>query len=85
MFTTALCLGCAPCPAAARGMLRLEPATAAEYARWVLALNAAFLASGVGAAAAAGSSGSDSSGRGSGDCRLLPVGSHRWSAAILFG
>ncbi|PRW45539.1 hypothetical protein C2E21_6017 [Chlorella sorokiniana] len=68
----------------ARGMLlRLEPSTAAEYARWVLALNVAFLASGAGAAADPGSSSSDSSG--GGDCRLLPVSSHRWSPAILFG
>lgn len=72
---------------AARGMLRLEPSTAAEYARWVLALNAAFLASGAGAGVEAGGSSSssdNSSGRG-GDCRLQPVSSHRWSPAILFG
>lgn len=67
-------------------MLRLEPAGAAEYARWVLALNVAFLASEArSTAAAAGGSSDSSSARGGGDCRLLPVGSHHWSAAILFG
>ena len=61
-------------------MLRLEPATAADFARWVLALNAAFLASGAGPEAGSGG-GSD----GSGDSRQLPVGAHKWSPAILFG
>lgn len=76
----------AHCSLAARGMLRLEPAGAAEYARWVLALNVAFLASEArSTAAAAGGSSDSSSARGGGDCRLLPVGSHHWSAAILFG
>jgi hypothetical protein len=55
-------------------MLRLEPASAEEHARWVLALNAAFLASGSGGASAAGEGG---------DSTLL--GDQRWSSAILFG
>ncbi|EFN53064.1 hypothetical protein CHLNCDRAFT_54039 [Chlorella variabilis] len=59
----------------ARGMLRLEPSTAAEYARWVLALNAAFVASG----AAGGGEGGGSGGI------MGPVGDMPWSPAILFG
>jgi hypothetical protein len=50
-------------------MLRLEPASAAEYARWVLALNAAFQAS---------------SGGNGGEV-LSHVGDMSWSPAILFG
>jgi hypothetical protein len=57
-------------------MLRLEPASAEEHARWVLALNAAFLASG------SGSGGASAAGQG-GDRTLL--GDQRWSPAILFG
>ena len=77
------------CPAV-RGMLRLEPGSAEEHARWVLALNAAFLASGgsgSGGASAAGK-GDDSSraaaagGSGGGDTLLAD---QRWSPAILFG
>lgn len=56
-------------------MLRLEPSTAAEYARWVLALNAAFVASG----AAGGGEGGGSGGI------MGPVGDMPWSPAILFG
>lgn len=62
-------------------MLRLEPATAADFARWVLALNAAFLASSGGPEAGGGSDSSD----GGGNSRQLPVGAHKWSPAILFG
>jgi hypothetical protein len=56
-------------------MLRLEPGSAAEYAQWVLALNAAFLAS--------GSSGSVGGGAAAG--MEQPVGEMCWSPAILFG
>lgn len=66
-------------------MLRLEPSSAADHARWVLVLNAAFLASG--AAPAGGPSGSDGRERGSGsdgaDWRRMAVRDMRWSAAIL--
>lgn len=78
-----------PPPPAARGMLRLEPVTAAEHALWVLALNAAFLASG--APAASGAGGSSLLGGAHGEesstqrCMQLAVGAMRWSAAILLG
>lgn len=70
---------------AARGMLRLEPAGASEHARWVLALNAAFLASGAAAAQASGSCGAAGAAAGGGDGTLEAVGDQCWSAAILFG
>lgn len=71
---------------AARGMLRLEPASPADHARWVLALNAAFLASGaVPGGASGGSSPASRQAAAAGEARLQAVGAMRWSPAILFG
>ena len=56
-------------------MLRLEPGSAAEHARWVLAFNAALLASG---APPAGSSGDTPP-----PSLTAALGELRWSCAVL--
>lgn len=62
-------------------MLRLEPASAAEHTRWVLALNAAFLASVIssGGSGAAGASAAAAAGA------EAALGDQHWSPFVLFG
>ena len=59
-------------------MLRLEPASAAEHTRWVLALNAAFLASSAGGSGEAGSPAAAAGAQ-------AALGDQRWSPFVLFG
>lgn len=78
-------------------MLRLQPGSAEEHARWVLALNAAFLASGALPAGSAGGgvrgsplcAGAAAAAAGAADeaaaTLAQAVGDQRWSPAILFG
>ncbi len=66
---------------AARGMLRLEPVSATDHARWVLALNAAFLASG--APSFSKSNSGQREERGSSTWQRLAVRDLKWSSAIL--
>ncbi|KAL4422371.1 hypothetical protein ABPG75_008568 [Micractinium tetrahymenae] len=69
----------------AKGMLRLEPGSAADHARWVLALNAAFLASDASPASSSGGSswGAEGGSSGGSGWRRTAVRDLRWSAAIL--
>lgn len=83
---------------AERGMLRIAPSSQAQYALWVLGLNAALTlaqrpgaGAGVGPAAAAGSSGGEGAAEkleagaaGSGSSLQL-VGDMQWSAAFMIG